>query len=291
MENLTPQSRVLVDDGGHSDYSCRNILRVAEWAAHDSVLVLGAGQCKEIPLRELVSTFNHVTLNDQDARPLADAVISSELSLVEGSKVQLWRQDLTGTTHTYASEVVATLDKFHRDGPEACAQHISKLTLSTPVASVIGDRTYDFIVASCLLSQLHVRVCDHARELFRARFPDDELKLLTCPSWGLALYTLARRMEEHLIDDIYRLLRPGGRLYLSDTTHCSFLHPSPGNQWFTRGYYLLIRTARLQDYLDERFVTQYLGRWTWTVTSTAPSAQPDRIYLVQALDSKCLKTC
>src|SRR5690242_4642279 len=100
----------------HREESCRLILQAAEQTAHDRAIVLGAGECREIPMAELAGMFAEVTLNDIFPDPLEEALASLVASRAETipavrEKMRIEVADLTGLVEPLMDTIGRRLSK------------------------------------------------------------------------------------------------------------------------------------------------------------------------------------
>jgi SAM-dependent methyltransferase len=249
-------------------------------AASGRVLVLGAGRCMEIPLPALAEQFAAVTLGDVDADAMQQGVDAAGLSTTQRAKVSLLCVDVTGVTR-------AALEQIERlppaTDPAAFVDAMAQvLDATVPLPLPLAGR-YELVVASCLLSQLHFSLAHGAREQFAQRFPQAVGVLAGSPRWATALASMARRMEERLLDELLRVLAPTGRIYLSESVQVAFITWHPGGQWQTEGTYRMLRSQDLADYLDARFAVEARDRWEWVVPPPQHAGLPGRLFDVQAV--------
>ncbi len=246
-------------------------------------IVLGAGRCQEIPLGAMVDRFHRVTLVDQSAGLLEEAVTSRGLGVDQNKKIQTIITDMTGVTAGFLGQVAERLDLPGDLSAELAAEGIASLAESIEPAPFTTGQRYDLVVASCVLCQLHLETCNRTIALFARKFPGQEAVLRQSPAWIHALYGLARRMEETFLEALYGLAAPAGRIYLSDTVQSAFLHPTPEGDWITDGVYRMTRTVRLSDYLDNRFRIEREGSWHWIIEPSKSAGMVGRIYNTQGL--------
>jgi hypothetical protein len=90
-------------------------------------------------------------------------------------------------------------------------------------------------------------------------------------------------MEDRFIDDLDKLLSPGGIAYVSDTVQMCFVRLLPNGDWSSEGLFRMMRTPQLTDCFDGRFQLEPLGEWAWVVDSPANPEDVGRVYRVQAL--------
>jgi hypothetical protein len=257
------------------------ILEAAGKVNAGRAIIVGAGRCQEIPLLELAGRFGSVVLNDRDESLLEEALAVSGLVGGPGSKIQRCVADLTGVTGDFlraVSDYLATAND-----PASAIGGLASLAEAARPTGFRTDQTYDLVIASCVLCQLHVAACNRASELFEARFPGRGHSLRGSESWVQAVYQLARRMEQVFIDTIHGLVEPGGRIYLSDTVQGGFVYVTPEGRWVTDGVDRMTRTTELSDYFDGRFQVEQRGRWHWIIDPAREPGGVGRFYNVQGL--------
>ncbi|HWE40402.1 MAG TPA: hypothetical protein VG406_27870 [Isosphaeraceae bacterium] len=264
------------------------ILDAADRVRPGRAIALGAGHCREIPLVELCRRFEHLTLNDHDGPALEAALRDSGL---DAGKDRLLVADLTGVTAAFVREVGRSLDATA--DPGAAIDQVAQVADSTRPEAFRTDGSYDLVVASCVLGQLHVAACNRAIQLFVAKFPARVDEFRHSDRWTRAMYGLARRMESTFIDSLHGLAEPDGRIVLSESVRFCFLYPSGDGGWMTNGFYRMTRTTRLTDELDDRFVVERRGRWSWIVDPPAAPGQVGRLFDVEGLllRKKCGVEC
>ncbi len=267
----------------HLAQSRRLISELAKEATPGAAIVLGAGRCDEVPVVELADRFEVLSLNDLDRTLLDDAVAHHALAKHE-PPVELVVADLTGVTTRFVESAQAALAEA--GDPGKATARLSELAEQLRPIPYAPKESYDLIVASCVLSQLHVSAAMRVAQAFAQRFPGTEAiaALRADLGWTAALSRLARRMEDEFINSIYHLLAPGGRAYLSDTVQFCFIHGTADGQWTSDGTYRMTRTTQLSDYLDDRFSVCRLGQWAWIHQPPQAPQQVGRMYNVQALD-------
>ena len=108
------------------------LIRKAQAGARGRIAVLGAGNCNDLHLRELVSSFAEVHLFDLDCAAMVDAVARQRPN--HASKIRLHSDvDLSGwTSRETASQ----------------SQHDRETTW------IDGNLDFDLVVSTCVLSQL-----------------------------------------------------------------------------------------------------------------------------------------
>ncbi|SIO62442.1 hypothetical protein SAMN05444166_7048 [Singulisphaera sp. GP187] len=240
-----------------------------------AAIILGAGPCQEIPLPALTERFASVTLNDWNESSLEQVAVSPERS----SKVLRLVADLTGVTTQFLEQVTESLATT--DDPEQAIEKISALADAVTPQVFSTGQSYDLVVASCVLCQLHLEACNQALALFGATFPQQVQQFRASTRWVQAMYGLARRMERAFIETVHGLVASKGRIYLSETIQGCFIHLNPEGHWMTDGMYRMTHTLELSDYLDARFHVEEFGKWVWVMPPSSELGFVGRLYKVQ----------
>lgn len=264
----------------HREESSRMILQAADTVPAGRAIVLGAGPCDEIPLSALVDRFQCVLVNDQDGTQV-DAAIAKELDDSQRAKVETRIADLTGQTDSLVTEIERGI-LAASDIEDALARMV-KAVNQVPDSPSPLEGTFDLVVASCLLCQLHVAATQRARAAFIARFKDQENVLLGSSDWQRAIYQLARRMEATFVDRLVQWTAPTGRVFLSETVQMCYVELSSEGDWLTEGTYRMTKSTNLLDYLDSRFHVEAKGRWNWVVNPPQKPGDKGRLFDVQAV--------
>ena len=218
----------------HGQESRRMILAAAEQVLPEQAIVLGAGLCQEIPLRELVLRFRRITMNDLDKTLLEQAVKNANLTAEQVGKLDMQVTDLTGAADLFVQEAAQCLEKIAE--PNAAMGRLAEVAEAIRPTVLEDAAKYDLVIASCVLCQLHVASYNRVVRLFAAKFPGHERELGQSQPWSQAVYNCARRMEAAFMTGLHRLVTPNGRIYLSDTVQVAFVHGTPNGQWATPRY-------------------------------------------------------
>jgi len=265
----------------HAANSRKLIEAAAARVAPGRVAVLGAGACSEIPLAALTARFQRAVLCDSDRPSMEQGVEQAELSASQRAKLTLVEADLTGMVEPLLEEISTIL--AGAADPATAIDQIAAALEAAPAGKLPLDGKFDLIVASCLLSQLHVRLTHAAEALFAQRFADQAGMLRASPRFSETLEVVARRMEAVFLDELLRHLGPGGLIYLSESVQMCFLEHHPTGQWQTEGTYRMLRTRDLVDYVDARFEVAGQARWQWVVWPPDATGKIGRLFDVQAL--------
>lgn len=265
----------------HRPASQGMILTAAAVTEPGSAICLGAGACQELPVAELADTYDDLTLNDLDSELLHRGLADASLGPVQLSKVTTLVADLTGIS----DEFLQAVDRLLADGDDfaGAIERIAALADAAAPRVFSTGQTYDLVVASCVIGQLHLRACNGTIDRFAARFPAQIQAFRESPRWVGAMYALARRMENVFVDSLHGLVNPTGRIFLSESVQGCFLHPASGGQWKTDGMYRMTHTTELRDYLDDRFHVEHEGRWVWVTPPGPENGQVGRLYKVQGV--------
>jgi len=252
-------------------------------------IVLGAGRCDEIPLDVLADYFSEVKLIDADRSALDAGLAAAALPEQAAQRVHTQLADFTGLTDTFIEQATALADEA--DSYSAWHDRVVELAnglVPEPFVISAGNgapsETFDLVVASCVLSQLHVGATQRIAMLVAERFSAAQEKSLhESQAWTDALAGLARKMEESFVESLFRLVNRAGRIYLSDTVQVCFVHGTPERDWATEGMYRMTRTTNLADYLDDRFTVERLGEWVWVHNAPTKPGEIGQVYRVQGL--------
>ncbi len=264
------------------------ILAAAEWAQPGSALILGAGHCAELPLKELAARFERITINDVDNAVLDEGLSAAGLNDEERAKFKINIADLTGVTESLVSRIEVILSAS-RD-PQAAIEAMAHLLDTALVAGMPITEKYDLVIASCVLSQLHFGLLHRARLAFDKRFPGQDKLLADSVRWSSALFEMARRMERKFIDDLAEHVAPGGFIYLSDSTQMCEVRGTSKGKWETAGTQRMLQTRYITDYLDQRFVSVGRERWDWVVSPPHQLGDIGRVYDVQGVVLRTWRT-
>jgi hypothetical protein len=196
----------------HVANSRRRILEAASRCErHSRALVLGAGNCTEIPLEELARNFDEVVLTDLDDASMAAAVEDLPDDLV--AKVHVQVQDVT----SFAGPLMRRLWQAV-ESSETAEQAFERIrgSLSGLPADDLATKLpeADLVVSSLVLSELHRYPLNYAARLARDKFG----KRLA--AWE-GYEGFRARLQQVALDDHLRLLagacRRGGAVYFADT--------------------------------------------------------------------------
>jgi hypothetical protein len=196
----------------HLENSHRRILEAAGRSERRSVaLILGAGNCTEIPLEGLARMFVEVVLVDLDEESMAAAVADLPADLIP--KVRLRVDDVT----TFAAPLMRRLRQsvVASDAAEQAFGEIEKaLDQLEAKESPFQLPEADLVVSSLLLSELHRYPLNYADRLVRDKFGQRLTAWAGYPNFRARLQEIAVRDHAGLLA---RSCRRGGAVYFADT--------------------------------------------------------------------------
>ncbi|HEX3726002.1 MAG TPA: hypothetical protein VHV08_07150 [Pirellulales bacterium] len=267
----------------HRERSRRLITRAADLATPDRAALLGAGECDEIPLEEMVARFKQITLNDLETAPLERALGQAHLDAAARATLAICIADLTGVTDSLLTGIQKAIveETTAAEAIEAMAtvvEHPPEHEFPRPLRG-----PFDLVVASCVLSQLHFALVHRGAALFEQKFSGQIETLRASPRWAGAVYALARTMETNFMTDLAGITLPGGVVYLSESVQMCYLRAAPDGKWQSEGTYRMLRSTELADYLDQRFEVIARDRWDWVVSPPTIETPTGRLYDVQAI--------
>ncbi|MCZ6831317.1 MAG: hypothetical protein O7F73_17340, partial [Gammaproteobacteria bacterium] len=140
---------------GHVDASRRAILQGAAQAAGAGVTVLGAGDCKEIPIVELLERFDHITLVDVDEESLGRMM--GTLSPVQQQRVRPIVKDLTaGAVLALTGTAARVIERAStpRQAYRGLVEVYANVEISDFSADDLRDLQSGYVVSSVVASQL-----------------------------------------------------------------------------------------------------------------------------------------
>ena len=196
----------------HVANSHRRILDAASMCERRSTaLVLGAGNCTEIPLHELAQRFDEVVLLDLDDASMAAAVEDLPDELIP--KVHLSVQDVT----RFAAPLMRRLWRAVEES-ETAEQSFERISEAlSNVEADDGPPTYpdaDLVVSSLVFSELHRYPLSYASRLVRDKFGK---RFADSAGYG----RFRARLQQVALRDHVGLLagscRRGGAVYFADT--------------------------------------------------------------------------
>jgi hypothetical protein len=196
----------------HVENSGRRILEAAALSeGHSTALVLGAGNCSEIPLEDLAKTFDEVVLADLDDASMASAVGDLPDELVP--KVHIQVADVTGFVAPLMLRLLRAVE-----GSDTAGHAFDKIneTLSGLQAENTPPKlpAADLVVSSLVLSELHRYPLNYAARLMRDKFGKRLAEWSGYEDFRTRLQQVALRDHVGLLSGA---CRRGGAVYFADT--------------------------------------------------------------------------
>lgn len=190
------------------------------------VLVIGAGNCLDIPLKKLTQMFDEVYLLDLaygTIRNIAEEGVYYELGMShKGWSIS--EEKLTPEERVKLSPVIGdasggvALEIAHRAENWTEGEHINKEQLLGLIEGLkfhnlpFPDGYFDFVVSSLVLSDLlelpEIYILEKLSKLGQEHIFNDI-------DWGIKLIQLNEQVGRYHIEEVYRLLKPQGRFYIS----------------------------------------------------------------------------
>jgi hypothetical protein len=151
------RNRALARDGawaGHAAASREMILagRARLGANPPRVLVLGAGACLDVPLRELCQADARVRLVDVDGPALSQAFDRLPPGLRR--QVDVRRLDLTGGLDRLAATVAPSVETAAAEALAGLPERLAAFRFERPAFAELPPASWDMVISSAVLSQL-----------------------------------------------------------------------------------------------------------------------------------------
>lgn len=257
---------LLTVEDQHKQASKQLIMIAAGQVLGSRVSILGAGRCEEIPLADLVERFPSIVLHDLTQSVLETGVERACITAHQAERISFLLGELNGFEDAEVEQVLAGID----DAPslQHAMQLISyNLNKVTPTAFVLPQQA-DLLIASCVLSQLHIPFLSQVVAEFEQRFPEKTSALLADESWTRASLALAGRLEQAFIEMLRRSVAKDGRVYLSATTHLIQYHVADDGRFLSPGMLRATRQPTLADYVDGAFRIERQEEWWWDANPT-----------------------
>lgn len=247
-------------------------------------LVIGAGRCREIPLRELLERFDRVTVTDIDPDTLQRGLDETKLTPEERRRVEVIIGDIVGVSEHLVRGIEACFAEgvWTLSACEHLVERMASFIESLEPNPAAMQPPYDLVVASCVLSQLHLASVNRVSRQFSQRFPET-VKLDKQPRWRQAVCRLASRMQARFIDLVHDLVSDNGRLYLAATPRVHLIFRAPQGRWKTRETRDMLAHRHLHDFLDDRFVIEAQSQWQWSQPLPADPKKPGDLFDVEAM--------
>ena len=215
------RNRAVARDGawaGHAAASREMILagRARLGAPSPRVLVLGAGACLDVPLRELCEGGGRVRLVDMDGPALSQAVERLPPGLRR--RVDVRRLDLTGGLERLGATVAPSVETASATGLAALPNQLASFHFERPAFAELPSAGWDMVVSSAVLSQLIAFPSDAILARWVAQAREHAPRLLDPTMEDRIADQLARLETESVtahVTLLAELVTPAGVVYLS----------------------------------------------------------------------------
>lgn len=265
----------------HFTLSNSNIIRAYQLSEEGRVLVLGCGECREIPIKYLTRNSN-VELLDIDTNALDKLTLYLEAEGRNLSELTFLNKDLTGLMCSICEDLRQSLQSAS-NASTALDSLINfadskKMTFWYPAEK----HKYTLIISSLLLTQLHVFVLAEIESVFLEYFPYSAEMLYNNHVWSKAKFNFARRLENRFVVHLKHLAMLNAIIYFSATVRVCFVKRLSTGLYSTEGSWIVAKTNRLADYFDSSFKILNESSWRWYIPKIEGNTD-GRLYDVQAL--------
>ena len=257
----------------HIERSHEMILNAMSIAKEGKALVLGCGNCADLPLKELSQKFRFVDLIDMN---------KTNMSSVQANQIIFYQADITGMIRRVRNKLLKSTSFLQKDTD--FLDHATNCLASIKPSFWNGGHKYSIVICPGLLTQLQANIRKEIERIFLIRFPKCASLLLEYPTWIKGIWQFARQIESSFIEHIQTLLTPSGIFYLSDTVHVSWLFPLETESCVMYGKWIATKTSRLADYLPGNYHIEKEARWNWA-RFEQEGPYIGRLYDVQAVIS------
>ena len=196
----------------HIEQSRRGILEAARLVPEPgTALVLGAGECHEVPLQELARMFDRVVLVDLDEASMSSAVARLPEPLRRG--VDILVSDVTSFAEPLMEATANIVDR-------AQTASLAFTELESLYGLIGAQRRFpdlpqaDLVVSSLVLSELARYPSTYTAQLLREKFGSE---LAEWRGYGALWRNLRAFASEDHAEMLARLSAPGAVVYFADT--------------------------------------------------------------------------
>jgi len=199
----------------HIDLSREFIINGTEGINRERVVIIGAGNCTDIPLEELAYSFQSVILQDIDFKAIE--AVRSGLSPDLKSKVSLRAEDISSIGALFLSRAIEIIDSsiFAKDAVRGIIDYMSDIELTQ--WNISEEDQADYIVCSLVLSVLMWTEFAYLEKLLEGRFDELKVAAILDSEWEKAKSDFRYRVIDNILNRLAATLRPGGRLILADS--------------------------------------------------------------------------
>ncbi len=265
----------------HIAMSKRMIRKAYGLTDRGSVLVLGCGSCKEIPIEALIaaSPLHLVDIDGEALRGVRDDLASKGMDL---DGVTFTNEDITGLIAPLSREVEAALTTTS-DAHDAC-RRLAHLLDHAEMAfwSPRHGTRYSLIVCSLVLTQLQAVALSRLEGIFLKHYPAGRSVLAAHKDWNHTKFRFARRLEEAFVDHLKLMAARNAILYVSSTIRVCYMKRMVSGLFSTQGSWIAAKTGCLADYFASGDETIREASWPWFLLRQE-NGSDGRLYDVQAL--------
>lgn len=258
------------------------ITEAYQLANQKRTLILGCGQCKEIPIKTIIplSDIDLVDIDSEAIQQLIDGFISSGLDL---KRTFFFTEDITGLIAFLSQEVERYLEMSSNNVNDSLKILIKLINNARPAFWIPpAEYQYTFIICSLVLTQFQASVLSEIEKIFLKYFPKSGDMLCTCQNWIKAKYRFARRLEDSFVAYLKTLAKPEATIYISDTVRVCFVKHILDDLFSTEGSWVALKTNRLADYFDTGYKIIKEASWPWFLPKIEDNSD-GRLYEIQSL--------
>ncbi len=247
-----------VEWSNHIDNIRRLIMQGAQGIDANRVLVIGAGNCTDIPLEALAQFFQEVVLQDFDLTGIRNAknVLPIELQ----NRISLNAEDISSIGALFLNEALAIIDNAKSDSA-AVRELISYMdNMELPQWNISDSEKADYIVYSLVLSVLMWGEFLYIEQRVADKFDELETIHILNYNWEEAKARFKNRVIDNVIDRLESTLNPGGRLLFIDST---IKRTTANNVSGILEDIQVFSKKHLRDLIEGRFYVDYEESWSW----------------------------
>lgn len=282
----------------HINRSQENILKTAALGIASTpegqpkkALLLGVGNCLDLPLEELAEMFDSLTLVELDRESVEGAVKLLPVDLQR--KIHIIIADITGVTSQYAKRIKSAAQGdifgFLSKATSAVKEINTKAAISTPN---FGD-SYAFVCSQLLTTQLGNLPNQYANNVVLARYnqrlstqpfaPNPKGFGPLIPVSDIELFMAHQDFRQRNLPDAHvnlllQSVSPTGSVYMADTiARVLYDNSTDGEDHY------MVNTKEFEERLYSHFNLLYQPQeWRWIHTPTGDSTKRRQDFLVRA---------
>ncbi len=268
-------------------FMSNSLITEAYRLAHQKrALILGCGQCKEIPVKSLIplSAIDLVDIDSKYLQQLMDGFIASGTDL---KRTCFFTEDITGLIASLSQELEKYLETSSNGVNGSLETLIKIINNAKPVfwTTPAGYR-YTFIICSLVLTQFQAFILSKLEKIFLKYYPKSRDMLCNYQDWIKAKYRFARRLEDSFVAHLKILAEAEAIIYVSDTVRVCFVKHTSNGLYSTEGSWITLKTNRLSDYFNTGYKVIKETSWYWFLPKIEENSD-GRLYEVQAVILKC----